>query len=976
MFRKTLKSKKEIQFDSTSYFDASYYLSIYEDIKKSGVDPYEHYMKLGFKEGRNPNRWFQTDYYLEANADVKAHGGNPFLHYLNFGWVEGRLPNSYSTEDFYDAIDSLDDIASYFTLEKIDELQKIEQDKYLNQVILGSNAFDVDYYLDKLPEYEVVDEEKALGHYLKKGWMKQYAPNRWFEADYYLKTNADVKALGGNPFLHYLNFGWKEGRLPNTFSTPALYEEIYLLDDIVDYYTAERVSYLKRTEEYEQMAQAILDANTFDVDYYLDHLPEDEVVQEEEALNHYLKIGWIKRYAPNNWFNVTEYLKLNPDIARRGIEPLSHYVAHGKKEHRWITIEEDSLHLFPVDDEALYYIEKSQNPEAENQYIDYTENETFKTTIKAIAFYLPQFHPFPENDKWWGKGFTEWTNVTKAKPNYVGHYQPHLPIHNGFYDLRVEEVMVEQARLAKNYGIYGFNYYYYWFDGKVLMDLPLKNMLKNKKIDIPFCLTWANENWTRRWDGAENDILMAQNHSEKDSIAFIRNLFEYFHDERYITIDEKPVLIIYRANIIPEIKKMADKWREEVIKAGFKGLYIVSAQTFGATSPDEFGFDASMEFPPHTVKANEITDSLELINPEYEGHVLNYEEVVKNAISDPEPKYDLYRTSMLGWDNTARKQNAAHTFSNFSTYRFKQWFSHIANDVYNNDKYPQKMVFINAWNEWAEGTHLEPDREFGYASLNAIQEVVSQYETEVIQKMYPAKKVIKKNDVAVILHLHYLDMWDEIADYLSHFGGYGFDLYISVTETNNQLVGKILQKYPDATIFLFENRGRDIFPFIRVLKNIIDLDYIAVCKIHTKKSIYRKDGSKIKDELFNALIGNKERISEIITLFESDENIGLVVPEKYNIPHTRKNMTFHRKIVVALEKIFQVEFKESSFPAGSMYWFKPAALKELCMIESKHIPLEDGWADGTVMHTIERYIGVLVENNEYKIILSQVRDFE
>ncbi len=969
------KIKKENQLDPISYFDASYYLSMYEDIKKIGVDPYEHYMKLGFKEGRNPNRWFETDYYLKANADVKAHGGNPFLHYLNFGWVEERLPNSYSTEDFYGAIDSIDDIANYFTLEKIVELQKTEQDKYLNQVILGSNAFDVDYYLGKLPEYEVVEEEKALGHYLEKGWIKQYAPNRWFQADYYLKTNADVKALDGNPFLHYLNFGWKEGRLPNSFSNPSLYEEIYSLDDIADYYTAERVSYLKRTEEYEQMARVITDAQAFDVDYYLDHLPEGEVIEEEEALNHYLKKGWIKQYAPNDWFNCAEYLKLNPDVARMSVEPLSHYLAYGQNEQRWLTIDEGSLPFFPVDQLALDNIEKLKNPEAENRYVDYVENEKFNTTIKTIVFYLPQFHPFPENDEWWGKGFTEWTNVTKAKPNYVGHYQPHLPIHNAFYDLRVEEVMVEQAKLAKNYGIYGFNYYYYWFDGKILMDLPLKNMLKNKKIDIPFCLTWANENWTRRWDGLENDVLIAQNHSEKDSIAFIRNLFEYFNDERYITINDKPVLIIYRANIIPEIKDMAKIWREEVKKAGFKGLYLVSAQTFGVTTPDEFGFDASMEFPPHSVKANEITDQLEIINSEYEGNVFNYETVVKTAISNPEPTYDLYRTSMLGWDNTARKQNAAHTFSNFTTYKFKQWFSHIVNDVYNNDKYSHKLVFVNAWNEWAEGTHLEPDREFGYASLNAVHEVLSQYEAEVTEKMYPAKAVSKKNNVAVILHLHYLDMWEEIAGYLSNFGEYGFDLYISVTETSNQIVDKILKKYPSATIFLFENRGRDIYPFIRILKKIIDLDYTAVCKIHSKKSLYREDGSKIKDDLFGALLGNNEKVDEIIALFDTDKKLGLVVPEKYNIPHTRKNMKYHKKLVVALDKLLQVEFEESFFPAGSMYWFKPEALKELCLVESKHIPLEDGWSDGTIMHTIERYIGVLVKNNDYKVILSQVRDF-
>ena len=214
-----------------------------------------------------------------------------------------------------------------------------------------------------------------------------------------------------------------------------------------------------------------------------------------------------------------------------------------------------------------------------NKFVEYQENQAINPLVKLIAFYLPQFHPFPENDKWWGKGFTEWSNVGKALPNYVGHYQPHCPIHLGYYDLRIPEIMEEQAKLAKAYGVYGFNYYFYWFAGKVLMEKPLEMMLENKKVDIPFCLTWANENWTRRWDGLENDVLIAQNHSKEDSLEFIRYLIKYFKDERYILIDGKPLLIVYRANIIPDIYAIADSWRKEVRLHGFPDLYLVAAQT-------------------------------------------------------------------------------------------------------------------------------------------------------------------------------------------------------------------------------------------------------------------------------------------------------------------------------------------------------------------------------------------------------------
>ena len=363
-----------------------------------------------------------------------------------------------------------------------------------------------------------------------------------------------------------------------------------------------------------------------------------------------------------------------------------------------------------------------------DQFVEYQKNLPVNPLVKLIAFYLPQFHPFPENDRWWGKGFTEWTNVGKALPNYVGHYQPHCPIHLGYYDLRVPEVMEEQAKLAKEYGIYGFSYYFYWFGGKILMDTPLEIMLTNKKVDIPFCLTWANENWSRRWDGMDNDILIAQNHSDEDSLAFIRHLMRYFKDERYIRIDGKPVLIIYRANSIPNMAATAKIWREEMLKHGIPGLYLISAQVFGVYSPKEFAFDASVEFSPLNAPGADISLELEVVNPDFKGHIYSYERLVERAESTEEPDYKLFRTAILSWDNTARKQNNSQLFHGFSLRLYKQWLSWIVDKVCTNPKYAadEKIVFVNAWNEWAEGTHLEPDRKFGYGYLQTTYDVLRQ----------------------------------------------------------------------------------------------------------------------------------------------------------------------------------------------------------------------------------------------------------
>ena len=177
---------------------------------------------------------------------------------------------------------------------------------------------------------------------------------------------------------------------------------------------------------------------------------------------------------------------------------------------------------------------------------------------KIIAFYLPQFHPFPENDDWWGKGFTEWVNVAKARPLWRGHDQPRIPLDLGFYDLRLPDIQIEQARLAREYGIHGFAYYYYWFQGRRLLQTPLDILLADRRIEIPFCLCYANQNWTRRWNGQDEDVLMRQTHDEADDRAFIHSLMPFFQDERYIRIEGKPLVIVYRTSLYPDPAKTAD----------------------------------------------------------------------------------------------------------------------------------------------------------------------------------------------------------------------------------------------------------------------------------------------------------------------------------------------------------------------------------------------------------------------------------
>lgn len=361
-----------------------------------------------------------------------------------------------------------------------------------------------------------------------------------------------------------------------------------------------------------------------------------------------------------------------------------------------------------------------------DDFVPFAPQTPFDPKVKLIAHYLPQFHPFEENDAWWGKGFTEWTNVGKAVPNYPGHYQPHCPIHLGYYDLRLPEIMEEQVKIAKSYGVSAFSYYFYWFGGKTLMEGPLQQMLQNPEIDMPFCLNWANENWTRRWDGKEHDVLIAQNHSVADSEALLEHIRPYFEDPRYIRIDGKPVFLVYRANVIPDIFAITEAWRAAAQSWGLPGLYLIAVQSFDINDPHTLGFDATCEFPPHQSKRKDITDDMQVYNPGFAGAIYDYEVMAADAMAKPEQDHKCFRSVVLSWDNTARNQIAPRIFERFSIPVYKKWLTLLCQQVYRNPKYSdeEKIVFINAWNEWAEGAHLEPDRKYGFAYLQATSEAV------------------------------------------------------------------------------------------------------------------------------------------------------------------------------------------------------------------------------------------------------------
>jgi lipopolysaccharide biosynthesis protein len=341
--------------------------------------------------------------------------------------------------------------------------------------------------------------------------------------------------------------------------------------------------------------------------------------------------------------------------------------------------------------------------------------------VSLIAFYLPQFHPIPENDDWWGKGFTEWTNVTKAEPLFEGHYQPHLPADMGFYDLRVPEVMQEQAQLAKTYGIDGFCYHYYWFSGKRLLERPLDDMLKNPAVDMPFCLCWANENWTRRWDGDSKKILIAQKYRPEDDAAFINDLLPFFNDSRYIRLDGAPLLIVYAPQHLPDARRMTEAWRKHCRDLGVGEIHLCAALTHGNKSKPA-GFDTVIDFPPHNISSSPRNASMRF-NEKYRlsfcGNVLEYREIARHFLDQSHTDQGHFRTVFPSWDNTARTGERANVVINSSPENYEVWLSLSMEKAAEELPDGKRMVFINAWNEWAEGCHLEPDRRHARAYLEA-----------------------------------------------------------------------------------------------------------------------------------------------------------------------------------------------------------------------------------------------------------------
>ncbi len=341
--------------------------------------------------------------------------------------------------------------------------------------------------------------------------------------------------------------------------------------------------------------------------------------------------------------------------------------------------------------------------------------------VRAIAFYLPQFHRIPENDRWWGEGFTEWTNVRRAKPLFPGHEQPRVPGSLGYYDLTDPRVADAQAALARSHGVHGFCYYFYWFNGRRLLERPLEAMVARGSPDFPFCVCWANENWTRRWDGLDRDVLMEQRYDLDDSDRLFEEFVRLFRDPRYIRVGGRPLLLVYKTTLIPSLRETVDRWRRRAALAGTGDPFLVSCETGGHEDALAAGFDALVEFPPHRHRAIWLNGVVAGLDPAFEGVLTSYRSQVIQSLRRDADGERLIRCVFPSWDNTARQPSRGTVFVGSSPELFGYWAEAMVRDTRRRLAGDERLLFVNAWNEWAEGCCLEPDARYGTQYLEALR---------------------------------------------------------------------------------------------------------------------------------------------------------------------------------------------------------------------------------------------------------------
>jgi glycosyltransferase involved in cell wall biosynthesis len=576
------------------------------------------------------------------------------------------------------------------------------------QLLSRSALFETAFYLATYPEIAERGID-PLEHFWDFGVQEDRRPNPFFEPLWYLTQYPDVGKEGLQPLLHYALKGDREGRWPGPLFNTPWYRQTYDIDPnetALAHYLAHRTG------------GSVAPMPEFDVNYYLRCNPDVADAQVDPFV-HFIGHGWLEGRNPSEDFDVRfyhqRYLKSDPQK-----HPFFDWLS---RRHEANVFGRMPAHEASIPREVKRFTQPAPDFEDARPL-----SSLALRRAKVLAFYLPQFHAFPENEAWWGKGFTEWTNVPRGLPRFAGHYQPRIPRDLGFYGLDGStDTLRRQIELATAGGIYGFVFYYYWFNGKRLMEKPVERFLADSSLGMPFCLMWANENWTRRWDGAASEVLISQDYRASDDAKMVAEFARYMQDPRYIRVQGRPLLMLYRPGVIPDCKQTVARWRKAFRAEHQEDPVILMAQAFGDTDPKLFDLDGAFEFPPHKLTQNMLpaNNEIEVLDPDFTAKVYHYDAVVEKSISEPEPDYPLLKTAIPSWDNDARRQGAGLVISGSTPGKYEAWLSKLVARAQRHRLLDEPFVCINAWNEWCEGAYLEPDLHFGCAYLNATARAVS-----------------------------------------------------------------------------------------------------------------------------------------------------------------------------------------------------------------------------------------------------------
>jgi GT2 family glycosyltransferase len=781
---------------TSPYFDPDYYLNSYPDIKNAGIPAIEHYILSGGFEKRFPNAFFNYELYakerklenfngLDIIVDFIVYGDYNkvkfsdkfdysyyekqlidknidkynlplYYHFVVFSKKFGLQPkekfnilkeNIYASENIYkflkntnNKIETSKINLKLFNVEKFDEIFENVVQKFSFE---NSNSPEISIVIPVYNAFkELIECLLSIQKYIKNKNIeiiiaddcstderieKVFKNNKNF---IYIRNN---KNLG---FLKNVNNAIKKARGKYIL---LLNSDVQLLDDIIEKFKNE----LENDPQVGLVGPKILFPNGT--------LQEAGCIIRKNCSTEMIGINDDPNKPQYNISRYVDYISgacwffekllfedlggFDEDFAPAYAEDLD-FCARVIKEGKKILYSPKSCivhHLSVSSNSYSSFFKYYQSAINKEKFIK-KHGQFFKnfSKVKPIAFYLPQYHEFEQNNYWWGKGYTEWRAAANAKPQFKNHYQPHIPADLGFYDLTNPKSFEQQAILAKRFGLYGFCFYYYNFGEFELMEKALETFIESKA-DINFCLCWANENWTRRWDGLDENILLKQEATDDDAIFLkvLKDMSRFIKDKRYIKIDDRPLILIYRPLLFTNIKHKIRLWRKYWKDTYGEDLYLCVVDSMerakgNSVAPHEIGFDAAVEFPSHYVETRAgLEKEEELPDKKFEGILIDYIEAVKEICNRNYPNYKRFPGVFPSWDNTPRRDNRGAIFKNAHPSAFQYFMEEKVKEamLFSGD---ERMIFINAWNEWGEGAHLEPDLKFGNSWLQVVEKIVKE----------------------------------------------------------------------------------------------------------------------------------------------------------------------------------------------------------------------------------------------------------